>query len=97
MEKLGSTDFFCEKYWVWTWNKQEIIGGYNILLKFVFNDNPMQIINATLIGGCGGHKILPRYLLKFMNPYSKVWWPHNSFIYVFLINQILRNNDFSEI
>ena len=27
MEKLGSTDFFfCEKYWVSTWNKQEIIG-----------------------------------------------------------------------
>ena len=31
----------------------------------------------------GGHKILPRYLWKLMNPYSKVWWPHNSLIYVF--------------
>ena len=29
-----------------------------------------------------GHNILPRYLWKFMNPYSRVWWPHNSFIYV---------------
>ena len=31
---------------------KKLSGGYNILLKFVFNDHPMQIINATLIGGC---------------------------------------------
>ena len=41
MEKLGSTDFFPVKN---TGSRLEInkklFGGYNILLKFVFNDNP---------------------------------------------------------
>ena len=32
---------------------------------------------------CGGHKILPRYVWNFWTPYFKVWWSHNSFIYVF--------------
>ena len=53
MEKLGSTDFFSVKN---IGSRLEInkklLGGYNILLKCVFNDNPMQIINATLIWGC---------------------------------------------
>ena len=41
MEKLGSTEFFSVKN---IGSRLEInkklLGGYNILLKFVFNDNP---------------------------------------------------------
>ena len=43
------------------------------------------------LSNTGVIKILSRYLWKFMNSYSKEWWLHNLFIYVFLINQILRN------
>ena len=66
MEKLGViVFFFCEKYWVSTWNKQDIIGWLQYFTEFEFNDNPMQIINATLNGCCimitlqfrGGHTI----------------------------------------
>ena len=50
MEKLGVTDFFLWK----------ILGSHReinkkllqYLTEFVFNDNSMQIINATLNGGC---------------------------------------------
>ena len=47
----GSQIFFCEKYWVSTWNKQDIIGWLQYFTEFVFNmTTPMQIINATLNG-----------------------------------------------
>ena len=36
----GSHIFFCEKYWVSTWNKQDIIGWLQYSTEFVFNDNP---------------------------------------------------------
>ena len=45
--------FSVKSIGVSTWNKQEIIGWLQILLKFVFNDNPsMQIFHATRNGGC---------------------------------------------
>ena len=54
MEKMGSQ--ICFLRWKILGSQLEInkklLGGYNILLKFVFNNNPMQIINATLNGGC---------------------------------------------
>ena len=56
---------------------KKLLGGYNILLQFWGGAIQFLIIKD------GGNKILPRYLWIFMNPYSKVWWPHNSFIYVF--------------
>ena len=40
MEKLGSTDFFCEKYWVSTWNKQEIIGWLQYFTKICVQWQP---------------------------------------------------------
>ena len=38
----GSQIFFCEKYWVSTWNKQDIIGwlGLQYFTEFVLNENP---------------------------------------------------------
>ena len=41
MEKLGSTDFFSvKKIGSWLEINKKLLGGYNILLKFVFSDNP---------------------------------------------------------
>ena len=52
-EKAGSHRFFSVKnIGVSTWNKQEIIGWLQVLLKFVFNDNPLQIFHATRNEGC---------------------------------------------
>ena len=104
----GHRFFFCEKYWVSTWSKQDIIGWLQYFTEFVFVcvqwQPPCKLSTLRSMGVAllvydnttvprwghtifdikyGGHKILPRYLWKFMNPYSQVWWPHNSFIYVF--------------
>ena len=56
MEKLGVTVFFfCEKYWVSTWNKQDIIGWLQYFTEFVFNDNPpcklstLRLMGVTLL------------------------------------------------
>ena len=53
MEKLGGTDFFL---WKILESKLEmnkrLLGGYNILLKVVFSDNPHAKFNATLNGSC---------------------------------------------
>ena len=42
MEKLGSTDFFFSVKNIGSRLEinKKLLGGYNILLKFVFNDNP---------------------------------------------------------
>ena len=52
MEKLGPQIFFFSVKNIGSWLeiKKKLLGGNNILLKFVFNDTPMQIINAMLIG-----------------------------------------------
>ena len=53
MEKLRVIDFFfCEKYWGQLEINKKLLGGYNPLLKFAFNDNPHESINAMLNGGC---------------------------------------------
>ena len=101
----GSQIFFCEKYWGQLEINKKLLGGHNLLLKFVFIDNPHESINATLNGDCilvydntavprGYHTIsdyqirgsqnIAEVPLELMNPYSKVWWPHNSFINVFV-------------
>ena len=95
----GPQIFFCEKYWVSTWYKQEIIGWLQYFTEICVQwqspcklstlrslgvallvyDNtavPRGIIKFLIIK-YGGHKILPRYPWKFMNPFFKVWWPHN--------------------
>ena len=53
MEKLGSQFFFflLKILGYQLEMNKKLLGDYNILLKFVFNDNPMQIINATLNRG----------------------------------------------